>query len=368
MPKVAVFSTYFLQYSQTFIHDELVHLTRYEADVVCARRMNTERFPFPRIHLGGPLYPYLLPDRAIDRAFAARGFDVAHAHFGPGAVYGARYARRFSLPLVVTFHGYDVPLLRSPGRFTPTHLRYALLGPRMLAEMTLGLCASTELRNMLVDLGVPSERLRLHHIGIDTELFRAEPRPSGEEARVVMVGRFVPKKGFEYGLRAFAQVAPSRRARLVLVGDGELAPRLGRLARELGVGDRVDFLGILSRQEVAALLSDADVLLAPSVVARDGNRESGLLTVKEACASGVVPIGTQHGGIPEIIDDGRTGYLVPERDVTALATRLALVLDEPELRIRLGRAAREKVARTFDIRVRVAALEDFYDEARQSRR
>jgi colanic acid/amylovoran biosynthesis glycosyltransferase len=91
------------------------------------------------------------------------------------------------------------------------------------------------------------------------------------------------------------------------------------------------------------------------------------LTVKEASASGVVPIGTRHGGIPEIIDDGVTGYLVAERDVTALASRLAQVLDDPELRHRLGRAAREKMERTFDIRLRVAALEDFYDEARRGR-
>jgi colanic acid/amylovoran biosynthesis glycosyltransferase len=364
MPNVAVFSTHFVPYSQTFVHEELRHLARYEAEVFCRKRMNAEQFPFDAVHVAGPTYGVTRVDRSFESAFQRRRYDVVHAHFGTGAVYALRYAQKFGRPLVVTFHGYDVPLLESVGRFHPKHLRYAMLGPRVLKSMTLGLCASRELMDLLIDFGVPRERLRLHHIGIDTRRFQGEPRAPSETASVVLIGRFVEKKGFEYGIRAFARAASTRRARLTLIGDGELAPRLKRLVRELGIADRVEFAGVVPSDEIARRLQQTDVLLAPSVVAAFGDRESGLLTAKEASASGVPPIGTLHGGIPEIIDDGVTGFLVPERDVAAMADRLGRLLDDPELRQRMGRAARQKMEQMYDIRATVRALEERYDEAR----
>jgi colanic acid/amylovoran biosynthesis glycosyltransferase len=86
--------------------------------------------------------------------------------------------------------------------------------------------------------------------------------------------------------------------------------------------------------------------------------------VKEASASHVVPIGTRHGGIPEIIDDGETGYLVPERDIEAMAARLVTVANDAGLRARLGMAARHKMERQYDIAAQVRLLEQHYDTAR----
>jgi colanic acid/amylovoran biosynthesis glycosyltransferase len=124
----------------------------------------------------------------------------------------------------------------------------------------------------------------------------------------------------------------------------------------------VRFMGVLPYDRVATELAEADVLLAPSVVAQDGDRDSGLMVVKEACAAGVVPIGTLHGGIPEIIDEGRTGFLVPERDVGALAARLRLLVSDAELRRTMAQTARASMAERFDVRERVASLERIYDE------
>lgn len=361
---VALFSTRFLPYSQTFVYEEIRHHARYEVEVFCRRRLLAERFPFAPVHVGGLLYPAFCRDARFDARFRARTFAVVHAHFGLGAVYARPFARRHRLPLVVTFHGYDVPLLASPRRFLPQHLRYAWQGPKVLAGMTLGLCASDELRTLLVAQGVPAERLRVHRLGVDLAAFQPGTKPAAP-LRVVMIGRFVEKKGFEYGLEAFAQVAARHPALdLVIVGDGERGPALRRMAVAHGVGDRVRFPGPHAPAAVAALLAESHVLLAPSVVDRAGNRESGLIVVKEASAAEVVPIGTRHGGIPEIIDDGVTGFLVPERDVATLAERLERVVTDAALRARLGAAARQKMLREYDVRTRVAALEVLYDEAR----
>jgi colanic acid/amylovoran biosynthesis glycosyltransferase len=214
---------------------------------------------------------------------------------------------------------------------------------------------------MLMDLGVEKERLRVHRLGIDLERFHVGS--GAARARVMMVGRLVEKKGFEYGLRAFAHaLSLGVSADLCIVGDGPRRAALARLARRLGVERRVELVGSRSNEQVAEMLGTTRVLLAPSVVAADGNRESGLIVVKEASAAGAVSIGTRHGGIPESIEDCVTGFLVPERDWMGMGERLAQLLCDEALRARMASAARDKMEREFDNRVQVATLEDIYDE------
>jgi glycosyltransferase involved in cell wall biosynthesis len=360
--RVAVFSARFLPYSQTFVWDELAAHERYEAHVFCARRLYPERFPHPTVFVGGRLFQCTRFSPSFDRRLAEGGYALIHAHFGTDAVYAVPFARRHRLPLVVTFHGFDVPLLASGERLYPKYWPYALLGPSVLRHLALGLCASVELYEMLREMGVPAERLRVHRMGIDVGRFVPGQRRDDAEPLVAMVARFVPKKGLVYGIRAFAEARRALgRGRLVIVGDGPLAPQLEAAVRAEGLESAVSFPGPLPHAEVAALLAVADVLMAPSVTTADGDRESGTIVVKEAGASGAVPLATWHGGLPEIVDDGRTGFLVPERDVAALARRLGELLGDPALRRRLAEAARAKMLAEYDNRVRVAALEEAYD-------
>ena len=365
-PRVAVFSARFLPYSETFVYDELRAHRRYEAHVFCGRRLHAERFPYQPVFSGGRWLEYTRLSPALDQRLADGGYALAHAHFGGGGIYALPFARRHRLPLVVTFHGYDVPLLGSGERLYPRYWPYALFAPAVAREMTLGLCASIELLELLRELGVPADRLRLHTLGIDVDRFVPGPRADdgGAEPLVVMVGRFVPKKGHVYGIRAFAAARRRLgRGRLVLVGDGALRARLEVAAREEDVAAHVTFAGALPHDRIAALLGTAEALLAPSVTTVDGDRESGTLVVKEASAAGAIPIVTWHGGHPEIVEEGRTGFLVPERRVEALAARLEQVLGDAALRARLRAAARAKMLAEYDNRARVAALEQAYDDA-----
>jgi colanic acid/amylovoran biosynthesis glycosyltransferase len=177
-----------------------------------------------------------------------------------------------------------------------------------------------------------------------------------------MVGRFVEKKGHLVGIDAFADaIAKGADAELAIIGSGPLEDQYRERIRHHGLSDRIELLGVLDADRVADVLRDSDVLLAPSQTAADGDRESGLIVAKEASACGLPVLGTRHGGIPEIVDDGVTGFLVEERDVTALGEHLTRVLGDRELRRRLGTAGRAKMEREYDLRVRIEQLESLYD-------
>jgi colanic acid/amylovoran biosynthesis glycosyltransferase len=172
----------------------------------------------------------------------------------------------------------------------------------------------------------------------------------------------VEKKGIEYAIRAYAPHA-SDKVLLDIVGDGPLTQDLRALVTRLSLDRFVSFLGVLHPDEVAKHLSACDMLLAPSVVTRSGDRESGLIVAKEAAACGIPVIATMHGGLPDIVDDGSTGFLVPERDVARLSERVGRLIADPALRRRMGAAGRLKMEHEYDVRERVAELEHLYDEA-----
>lgn len=375
-PAVGAFCLSFLPYSQTFVYDELVHLTRYRAEVFTPLRRGADRFPFPAVHAvadesgAGPwrerLYHLTAWSPRFHRRLATGGFRVLHAHFGWAAMYALPHADRLNLPLVVTFYGYDVPLLSQPRRYWPRHWRYWLGAGRLFRRADRILAVSQDLVERLIALGAPPERTQVKHIGVSIP----DPRPA-ERAygplRVLMVGRFVEKKGFEYGLRAFAGLL--RRgvdARLTLAGDGPLAPDYRRLVAELGIGDWVEFSGVLRHEAVLETMRRSDVFLLPSVTARDGDREGNPTVLKESAAVGLPIVATRHAGIPEAVDDEISALLVPERDAPALEERLFRLTD-PALRARLGGAARDRMIREFDIRRITAQVETIYDEVAEAR-
>jgi colanic acid/amylovoran biosynthesis glycosyltransferase len=361
--RVAMFREDFLPFSQTFVFEEIRLLSRHQVDVFAWRRLNDKLFPYDPVYVGG--IPFLLTGYhpAFHAKFRSQAYALIHAHFGTSGMYALPYASQYRLPLVVTFHGVDVTVLNSWARFLPQRWPYAFLAPRLLNRMTLGLCVSNEIRDRLRALGAPSDRLVIHRLGIDLSQFTMGARDP-TRVEVIMVGRLVEKKGFEYGVQAFARVAKSApNVFLSIVGDGPRRRALEQLVAELGIGDRVKFTGVLASREVGDRLRRSDVMLAPSVTGRDGNREGSPMTVKEASASQVVPVSTYHAGIPEIVDDGVTGFLVNERDVEGLADRLGRLVRDQNLRAQLGRAARAKMEREFDNRRQVDELEKLYDRA-----
>jgi glycosyltransferase involved in cell wall biosynthesis len=269
---------------------------------------------------------------------------LVHAHFGLGGALALPIARALGIPLVVTFHGGDAT--------KETHYRRRLV-PRLYArrlaalqrDAALFVCVSEFVRDRLVARGFPPEKLEVIHQGVelDAAVF-GEPQAAGDPY-VLFVGRFVEKKGVSHLIEAMRILdARGSRARLMLIGDGPLGQKLRDEARGLR---RVAFLGWLPNAEVRRHMRGALVLCVPSVTAPDGDSEGLPTVIFEAMAEAVPVVGSRHAGIAEAVEHGGTGILVPEGDPPTLADALEGLIASPELRRRLGIAARAVAAERF---------------------
>lgn len=292
-----------------------------------------------------------------------RGLELLHAHFSIDGLYALPLARALDVPLVTTLHGFDITTSRQhflrSGR--PALVRYAMLQDRLKADGSLFICVSRFIRDAALKAGMPEHKLRVHYIGIDTSQFEATPVES--RPRFVHVARLVEKKGTRYLLDAFGQVHQKHPDILLdVIGDGPLRAELEAQAVDLGISKSVRFLGVQPHDKVRSTLQGASALVLPSVTAASGDAEGLGIVLLEASATGVPVIGTYHGGIPEAVEEGKTGLLVPERDVHALALALDTLVSDASLQQRMGLAAREFARTRFDIHRQSAELEGHYTE------
>jgi glycosyltransferase involved in cell wall biosynthesis len=165
-------------------------------------------------------------------------------------------------------------------------------------------------------------------------------------------------------LRAFAKFAASHpAATFTIAGEGPLRNELGRVAAELGVADQVFFPGFISQNQLRELFYQSHIFLHPSEVGGDGNQEGVPNSMLEAMASGLPVFATEHGGIPEAIENGASGILVKESDHEALARALLDAVAHPDQLSAMARKGAEAVRQKFEQAAQTRKLEDYYFEA-----
>lgn len=273
-----------------------------------------------------------------------RHYDVIHAQFGTYGPLALRLVETGALKgeIVTSFRGYDAT-------------KYLQANPHAYAALfrkaKLFLPVSHALARRIVEADCEPDRVHVHHSGIECKRFQylERKRASDESTSIVMIGRLVEKKGIGYGIQAIARIIASRRVlSCTIIGEGPLRGELERLIRELGIDAHVRMVGSKSHDEVIRVLAQSHILMAPSVTAADGDEEGIPNTLKEAMAMGLPVISTAHAGIPELVEDGVSGFLVPERNVEALADRLMRLVDHPETWAAMGRAGRRQIEAEFD--------------------
>ena len=291
---------------------------------------------------------------------------VMHGHWVvPGGLTAAAAMPR--LPLVISLHGSDV--------FVAERVAPARAAARLAFARAGAITACSEdLARRAAALGADPARVTVVPYGVDVGRFKPDAGRRAEYRRrlgaqpadpiVFAAGRLVRKKGFEYLIDAFDGLDASGRAILAIGGTGDLASELGARAARIAAAPRVRVLGDLPQDEVAAWLAAADVAVVPSVRDDAGNVDGLPNVVLEALASGTPLVATPAGGIGAAVAHEHTGLIVPERDVAALRLAIGRLLQDPDLRTRLGGAGREAAAARFGWDAAAACFEEAFERAR----
>lgn len=357
----------FLRTTETFLYDQVTHHQGFRPIVLTNRSRNQDRFPFSPVYelperytrswlFNRAWYHLYASSRVFEKTLEKERAFLIHAHFGPMGCAMLPLARRAGLPLVTSFYGFDASShpLANPGCYAG-----------LFRDGSLFIAFSQDMQSDLLALGCPEDRVRVVHGGVDCDSLRlSAPRTHNEDkVNLLLIGRFVEKKGISYALEALARIRPRHPGvSLTLIGNGPLCMDIEAKIGNLGLTDAVRLLADADRTTVLSELTRAHILLQPSVTAADGDKEGVPTTLKEAGAMELPVVATRHAGLTELVEDGKSGFLVPERDVNALEDRIDTLIADSALRRRMGKAGRRIVEGRFNLVRQMGKLENCYKE------
>ena len=274
--------------------------------------------------------------------------DVIHAHWIlPQGLVAAMANKVTGVPYVVTTHGGDIYGLQ--GRFASALKGFAL---RNAASVTV---VSKDIQNTIRTNFGATIHTDIVPMGVDAELFNPDKKDHAIRNKydidgpfLLFVGRLTEKKGVRYLLEALpAIVKLHHNAKLLVIGTGEQEKVLRELARKLSVADSVIFAGAVPNNELPAYFATADIFIGPSITAAGGDTEGFGLTFVEAGMSGCFVIGTDVGGIGDIIEHGKTGFLVKEKDPVQLADTINMILTKEDTLEHMKETGRRRLCSKF---------------------
>lgn len=296
-----------------------------------------------------PPYCLALASRMAEVA-CQYNLDLLHVHYAIPHSVSALLARGIlagdrRLPFVTTLHGTDITLVGMDPSYFPI-TRYSIEQSDAITSI------SENLRRHTIDVFAVTRPIQTIHNFVNSELYRPAEKKRPGPPRLIHISNFRPVKRVVDCIRIFAKVRKSVDAELWMVGDGPERSAAERMAQELNVSSSVRFWG--KRNDVPELLREAEVLLMPSEM------ESFGLAALEGMSSGVVPVGTDVGGVPELIEDGVNGYLSRTGDVDTMASRAAGLLQDPRLFRQMADSARRTAVERFSTDLIIPQYEALY--------
>jgi colanic acid/amylovoran biosynthesis glycosyltransferase len=296
----------------------------------------------------------------LAREARLKGITHLHAHFATASTTVARLAAKFArIPYTFTAHAKDI----FHESVCPEDFRRKL-------EDAAGVVTVSDynLRYLRENYGPAAERMRRVYNGLDLQRFTYKA-PLYRLPKIVAVGRLVEKKGFADLIGACATLAASgRRFTCEIVGSGELEADLRGRIEQSGAGGMVRLIGPRPQAEVVRLVQEAAAFVAPCVLGEDGNRDGLPTVLLEAMALGTPVVSTDVTGIPEVLRDGETGLLVPQRNPAALAGAISRLTGNSTLRVRLAERARLLIEADFNVHDNAAQLREIFAESAESSR
>jgi len=361
----------------SWIYSQISNLKRYQPLVITTQKRNLDIFPLDTIYslsdlsapnrffqkqyskLTGLPYPFFLNLLKKNQA------SILHSHFGNRGYFDLALKRKLGIPQVTTFYGHDVSLLPQEERWKKRLKTLFQDGDLILAE-------GHYMKKTLLSLGCPDDKVKVQHLGVDLEKIPFIPRTLNNQqtVKILIAGTFREKKGILYALEAFAKLAHRyKNIEVTLVGDAGRSQRevdykkeITTLIRNRTIAHKINYLGFLPYPAFLEEAKNNHIFLSPSIHPSDGETEGGApVALIEMSAYGMPIVSTFHCDIPEVVIDGESGFLVPEKDTDGLAERLEHLINHPELWETMGRAGRKYIEAEFNIVTQAARLETIYD-------
>jgi len=271
-----------------------------------------------------------------------KNMDVIHVQWPIPNGLGALFLKKFyGIPYINTIHGEEVHLSK----------RYRMLFALrwLVNNSSKTITNSTATRKFCLEAGLNGEKLDVIPFGVDTEFFRPLDVYKDENIfQILSVGYLIERKGFEYLIRAMPHVLKEHeKVRLMIVGSGPLESKLKALIYELDLGDYVEIVKNVSDEKLLTIYNSADLFVLPSIVDSQGNTEGLGVVLLEAMACALPVIGSNVGGIPDIVKNGENGLLVTEKDVIGLSTAIFKLFEDKKLKTKIACKSYEYVRNNF---------------------
>lgn len=287
---------------------------------------------------------------------------IIHSHYLTDAAFFHPLTKNLNIPKVCSCYGYDVSVI--PRKFGLLAKYYY---KKVFKEYDLFLAMTDEMKNDLLAIGCPKSKLMVHYHGIDTYFFdlQREYELKNGVFNILTIASLYPVKGHLSVLKAvklFSKKNPEIEVRYTIVGNGILKEKLEDFVKKNKLAEKIIFQpGIKHGPEFINFLNEADVFLHPSITTKENDKEGIPGAIVEAMASGLPVISTQHGGIPFIIENNKTGFLVKEHDSSSIAQYLELLYNNKDLRIKIGRNANKYAKSKLDLFEKAKDLKEIYN-------
>ncbi|MCJ8164008.1 glycosyltransferase [Pontibacter sp. E15-1] len=291
-------------------------------------------------------------------------FDIVHCQFGPNGIKALNF-REIGLlngALITSFHGFDI----NEKEFLswPEHYSRKGLYRDLNQACHIFTVSSRFSRHTAASLGIAAGKIEVLPAGLDTQKFRRREQGTRKNSSpfiLLTVARLVDVKGIAYGIRAVSTLVQEFPNLLYhVIGEGEKRAELEELINSLNLQNHICLHGAATQEEVLEHYQMADVFVLTGVEAADGEVETQGLVVQEAQSMELPVVVTDAGGTAEGVLEGITGFVVPQKDVTAIVEKIRYLLENPEERNRLGKAGRAFVVEQYDAKVQHRRLMELY--------
>ncbi|RXP52921.1 glycosyltransferase [Lutibacter sp. HS1-25] len=279
-----------------------------------------------------------LNEFALVKSFQQQNISVVLAQYATTAHHLIRVCKLLNLPLITHFHGYDASI----HRVLKAHHNFK----EVFDYSSYVIAVSKKMETQLLSIGCPNQKLIYNVYGPQPEFFEVIPQFSKKQ--LIAIGRFTDKKAPYYTILAFKEVVKKiPDAQLIMAGDGLLFDVCKNLVAFYNLQNNIKLVGVITPEKFRAYLTESMAFVQHSITPLSGDMEGTPLAILESSAAGLPVISTNHAGIPDVIIDNETGFLVTEHDVEGMTLKMIEILENPTLAKEMGLKGRKNIKNNF---------------------